>query len=132
MRFAKLQCFIRTRPEPTRHSNYGIIDIRDDPRLSDALVQLCSSFRKYFRSLGLRGSKWGLMKRRESRHHSNRHEGIMPVGAARSRRGIAYKERTEPMPARQKTRDLARSLVARETDASTTSLQAEPATVRVY
>ena len=29
-------------------------------------------------------------------------------------------------------RDLARSLVARETDAGTTSLQAEPATVRVY
>ena len=36
------------------------------------------------------------------------------------------------MPARQKTRDLARSLVACEADASTTSLQTEPATVRVY
>jgi hypothetical protein len=32
----------------------------------------------------------------------------------------------------QKTRDLARSLVASEADASTTSLQTEPATVRVY
>jgi hypothetical protein len=32
----------------------------------------------------------------------------------------------------QKTRDLARSLVACEADANTTSLQAEPATVRVY
>jgi hypothetical protein len=32
----------------------------------------------------------------------------------------------------QKTRDLARSLVASEADASTTNLQAEPATVRVY
>jgi hypothetical protein len=32
----------------------------------------------------------------------------------------------------QKTRDLARSLVASETDASTVSLQAGPATVRVY
>jgi hypothetical protein len=32
----------------------------------------------------------------------------------------------------QKTRDLARSLVAGEADASTTSLQTEPATVRVY
>jgi len=32
----------------------------------------------------------------------------------------------------QKTRDLARSLVASETNANTTSLQAEPATVRVY
>jgi hypothetical protein len=36
------------------------------------------------------------------------------------------------MPFRQKTRDLARSLVAGEADASTTSLHAEPATVRVY
>ena len=33
---------------------------------------------------------------------------------------------------RQKTRDLARSLVACEADATTTSLHAEPATVRVY
>jgi hypothetical protein len=32
----------------------------------------------------------------------------------------------------QKTRDLARSLVASEADASSTSLQTEPATVRVY
>jgi len=31
-----------------------------------------------------------------------------------------------------KTRDLARSLVAREADASATSLHTEPATVRVY
>jgi hypothetical protein len=38
----------------------------------------------------------------------------------------------EPMPPPSKTRDLARSLVARESDASTTSLHAEPATVRVY
>jgi hypothetical protein len=36
------------------------------------------------------------------------------------------------MPLRQKTRDLARSLVASEAKASTTSLQTEPATVRVY
>ena len=32
----------------------------------------------------------------------------------------------------KKTRDLARSLVAREADSSTTLLQTEPATVRVY
>jgi hypothetical protein len=38
----------------------------------------------------------------------------------------------DPMPPRQMTRDLARSLVASEADANTTSLQAEPATVRVY
>jgi hypothetical protein len=36
------------------------------------------------------------------------------------------------MPFRQKTRDLARSLVACEADASTTSRQTQPATVRVY
>jgi len=36
------------------------------------------------------------------------------------------------MPPPQKTRDLARSLVACEADASTTSLRTEPATVRVY
>ena len=36
------------------------------------------------------------------------------------------------MPPPRKTRDLARSLVAREADASVTSLQTKPATVRVY
>jgi hypothetical protein len=46
--------------------------------------------------------------------------------------GVALKERAEPMLPRQKTRDLARSLVASEADASATSLQTEPATVRVY
>jgi hypothetical protein len=39
---------------------------------------------------------------------------------------------TEPMPLPEKTRDLARSLVASEADASTISLHAEPASVRVY
>jgi hypothetical protein len=42
------------------------------------------------------------------------------------------KKRAEPMPSQQKTRDLARSLVASEAEASTTSLQTEAATVRVY
>jgi hypothetical protein len=42
------------------------------------------------------------------------------------------KERAESMPVRQKTRDLARNLVACETDASTTSRQTQAATVRVY
>ena len=36
------------------------------------------------------------------------------------------------MPSRQKTRDLARSLIATEADAATTPLHTEPATVRVY
>ena len=38
----------------------------------------------------------------------------------------------EPMSPPQKTRDLARILVACEADATTTSLDTEPATVRVY
>jgi transcriptional antiterminator Rof (Rho-off) len=38
----------------------------------------------------------------------------------------------DPMPPRQMTRDLARSLVASEADASPSVLQTEPATVRVY
>lgn len=46
--------------------------------------------------------------------------------------GRACKERAESMLPPQKTRDLARSLVASETDANTRSLETEPATVRVY
>jgi hypothetical protein len=45
---------------------------------------------------------------------------------------MACKERMGPMLPRQKTRDLARSLVASEADAGTSSLQTGPATVRVY
>jgi len=44
----------------------------------------------------------------------------------------ACKERARLMPPPQKTRDLARSLVASEADANTSSLQTETATVRVY
>jgi len=45
---------------------------------------------------------------------------------------VVSKERTEPMHPANKTRDLARSLVASEADSGTTSLHTEPATVRVY
>jgi hypothetical protein len=48
------------------------------------------------------------------------------------REGVECKERTEPMLPPHKTRELARSLVASEADAAATSLQAQPATVRVY
>lgn len=48
------------------------------------------------------------------------------------REGAECKERTEPMLPPHKTRELARSLVASEADAAATSLQAQPATVRVY
>ncbi len=54
------------------------------------------------------------------------------MDASCSKRGGACKERTESMLPLQKTRDLARSLVASETDASTKSLETKPATVRVY
>ena len=49
-----------------------------------------------------------------------------------TRRCTECLERTEPMLPPNKTRDLARILVASEADASTTSLHPEPATVRVY
>jgi len=70
--------------------------------------------------------------RRESRCQSYQNESIIAVNASRSRRGIGSKERTESMPAPQKTRDLARSLVSCEADESTASPHTEPATVRVY
>jgi hypothetical protein len=56
----------------------------------------------------------------------------MPKDASRSWRLEACKERMEPMPFRQKTRDLARSLVACEADAKASSLQTQAATIRVY
>jgi hypothetical protein len=70
--------------------------------------------------------------RRKSRHQTNLRESIIVIDASVFRRGVACKEGTEPMLPPKKTRDLARSLVACEADASTTSLQTEPATVRVY
>jgi hypothetical protein len=54
------------------------------------------------------------------------------MDASRLKRGGERKEGIEPMLPPEKTRDLARSLVACEAEASTTALQAEPASVRVY
>jgi hypothetical protein len=45
---------------------------------------------------------------------------------------MTRKERTEPMVPRQKTRDLARGLIASEAGAGTMPLQTHPGTVRVY
>ena len=56
----------------------------------------------------------------------------MPQPLAISWRSVECRERTERMLPAKKTRDLARSLVASEADASTTPLQTEAATVRVY
>jgi len=52
--------------------------------------------------------------------------------ASRLKRGGERKEGIEPMLPPKKTRDMARSLVACEAEASTVSLQAEPASVRAY
>jgi hypothetical protein len=70
--------------------------------------------------------------RRGSCRQSNRHKGIIPIDASGSTQGAACKEGTKPMLTPQKTRDLARSLVACEADASTTSVETEAATLRVY
>jgi hypothetical protein len=56
----------------------------------------------------------------------------MQTDTSRLRRIAVCKERAEPMLFRQRARDLACSLVACEADATTVSLQTEPATVRVY
>ena len=89
--------------------------------------------RKYFKYLGFRDANMESDEaRRESRRQSNQLESIIATDASHSRRSVECKERTEPMLPPKKTRDLARSLVACEADASTTSLHTEPATVRVY
>ena len=70
--------------------------------------------------------------RREPRRQSNLPESIMATDVSQSGRCVAYKERTESMPPPQKTRDLARSLIATEADAAKPPLHTEAATVRVY
>jgi hypothetical protein len=54
------------------------------------------------------------------------------MDASRLKRGGERKKGIEPMLPPEKTRDLARSLVACEAEASTTALQTGPVTVRVY
>jgi len=54
------------------------------------------------------------------------------MDASRLKQDGDRKEGIEPMLPPEKTRDLARSLVACEAQASTTALQAEPVSVRVY
>jgi hypothetical protein len=89
--------------------------------------------RKYFKYLGLGGSRMAPEEtRRESRHQNNRHERAIGMDASGPKRGGERKEGIEPMLPRQKTHDLARSLVASEADANATSLHTQPATVRVY
>ena len=70
--------------------------------------------------------------RQGSHHQSNRRESIIVTDASLFGRKVACEEGSEPMPAPKKTRALARSLVACEANASKSSLDTEPATVRVY
>jgi hypothetical protein len=56
----------------------------------------------------------------------------MPVDASRSRRSIAYKERTKSMLPPSMMRDWARHLLAHETDADSTLPQTEPPTFLVF
>jgi hypothetical protein len=65
-------------------------------------------------------------------HQTDLHGSIILIDASLLMRGVACKERTEPMSPPHKTRDLARRLVASEAEENTTALHTEPATVRVY
>jgi hypothetical protein len=101
--------------------------------VGEALFIFAHHFGKYLRYLGFRDVKMQSNEaRREARRQRNQPQSIIAADASQSRRCVARKERTESMPPPQKTRDLARSLIACEADEATASLHAEPATVRVY
>jgi hypothetical protein len=67
----------------------------------------------------------------ESHRQNNQYESNIGMDASRLSGGDR-KEGIEPMLPPEKTRDLARNLVACEAEASTTALQADTASVRVY
>jgi hypothetical protein len=97
------------------------------------LFTFAHHFGKYFRYLGFRDVKMEPDEgRRGPRRQRRQPESIIATDASRSRRCVACKERAESMPPQQKTRDLARSLIASEADETTASLHTEPATARVY
>src|ERR1035441_9935716 len=98
------------------------------PPAAEQSVQICSAFLRCFNYFESHGSKWSSDKAPGISPHSNRHESILPAYASRSRRVVVCKEGAEPMTVRQKTRDIARNLVACESDASTTPRQTPPAT----
>jgi hypothetical protein len=101
--------------------------------VGEVLFTFAHHLGKYFRYLGFRDVKMESDEaRREPRRRSNQPQSIIAIDATQSRRCVACKERTESMPPPQKTRDLARSLIACEADESTAALHTEPATVRVY
>jgi len=101
-------------------------------RALSLLVNSAHLVRRYFKYLGFCDSELATDEmRRGSRHratgkmyHCDRCLMFKP--------DIAYKERTEPMPFENRTRDLARGLVASEAEANATSAQTDQAAVRVY
>src|SRR5580698_3100342 len=72
------------------------------------------------------------MRRAWNRNGDSRQQTPSAIEAPIACEDMAGKGRAEPMLPRNRTRDLARSLVASEADATEASLQAQPATVRVY
>ena len=97
------------------------------------LINSAQLVHKYFKYLGFCDSKMAPDKtRQESCRFMQPQESMIAIDASNSKQGVACKERAESMLPPQKSRELARRLVASETGASTTSLQTEPATVRVY
>jgi hypothetical protein len=88
-------------------------------------VQFLLTFLRYFMLPGLpAGRKTPVSKKPAWEYYC--------VNACHPKQAAYYKEGTEPMFPPQRTRELARSLVASEADAATSSLHSEPATVRVY
>jgi hypothetical protein len=78
-------------------------------------------------------ANWSFDSRRISSvrsEHGRQQQNSIEIKAAG--KTMAREEGMKPMLPRQKTRDLARSLVASVTDAGTNSPQSGPATVRVY
>jgi len=95
--------------------------------------QFCTTCSQVFQISCFCDSKMAPDKtRQESCRFMQPQESMIAIDASNSKQGVACKERAESMLPPQKSRELARRLVASETGASTTSLQTEPATVRVY
>jgi hypothetical protein len=70
--------------------------------------------------------------RPESGNESQRQESNFLLGVSRLKRSVEREEGTETMLPPEKTRDLARSLVACEAEEGKTAFETEPASVRVY
>jgi hypothetical protein len=105
----------------------------DYTRIRSVLINSAQLARKHFKYVGFCDSRMTSNEtRRDLAVRTNRHESFIGMDASSLKRGGERKEGIEAMLPKEKTRDLARSLVASEAEANTTSLQVEPASVRVY